>query len=64
MASVLLLNGSPHAHGAIDLALTEVAPVSYTHLMRPQAALPATYTLSRQMGATTQLILQLSLIHI
>lgn len=25
MASVLLLNGSPHAHGAIDLALTEVA---------------------------------------
>ena len=26
--------------------------------MRPQAALPATYTLSRQMGATTQLVLQ------
>ena len=25
MANVLLLNGSPHAHGAIDLALTEVA---------------------------------------
>ena len=25
MANVLLLNGSPHAHGAIDLALTKVA---------------------------------------
>ena len=25
MANVLLLNGSPHAHGTIDLALTEVA---------------------------------------
>ena len=25
MANVLLLNGAPHAHGAIDLALTEVA---------------------------------------
>ena len=25
MANVLLLNGSPHAHGAIDLALAEVA---------------------------------------
>ena len=25
MANVLLLNGSPHAHGVIDLALTEVA---------------------------------------
>ena len=25
MSNVLLLNGSPHAHGAIDLALTEVA---------------------------------------